>query len=126
MSSLPKVILMDVDGVLVRPPKLYSHVHAEQHSIEADQIDRKDFELSFACLRWKGADPATCDEKGFIIDQTIIVDTNPPSPSHWIAKMEKELAGGAALDVAESPYKLARLVRGAAGKATQFLPNTVI
>lgn len=58
--------------------------------IEADQIERKDFELSFACLRWKGSDPATCDDKGFIIDRSIIVDTNPPSPSHWIAKLEQE------------------------------------
>ena len=31
------------------------------------------------------------------------------------------MAGGATLDTAESPYKLARLTRGAAGKADQFL-----
>ena len=40
-----------------------------------------------------------------------------------IAKIEKELVGGKALEVAESPYKLARSVRGAAGKATQFLDH---
>ncbi len=38
-----------------------------------------------------------------------------------IAKMEKALTEGASLDTAESPYQLARLVRGSAGKATQFL-----
>jgi hypothetical protein len=38
-----------------------------------------------------------------------------------IAKMEKALTDGASLDAAESPYTLARLTRGAAGKATQFL-----
>lgn len=58
--------------------------------VEADQIDQKDFALSFACLRWKGADPETCNEKGFIIDSGMILDTNPPSPTHWIAKMEQE------------------------------------
>ena len=41
-----------------------------------------------------------------------------------LAKIEKELVGGKALEVAESPYKLARLVRGAAGKATQFLDHS--
>jgi hypothetical protein len=38
-----------------------------------------------------------------------------------IAKMEKALAAGESLSTAESPYQLARLVRGSAGKATQFL-----
>jgi hypothetical protein len=38
-----------------------------------------------------------------------------------IASIEKKLAGGADLATAESPYKLARLTRGSAGKATQFL-----
>lgn len=40
-----------------------------------------------------------------------------------VAKIEKALAQGGALPVAESPYHLARLVRGAAGKATQFLDH---
>lgn len=60
--------------------------------VEADQIVRRQFDLSLACLRWKGADPATCDEKGFIRDRCVVLDTNPPSPSHWIAKMEEEEA----------------------------------
>jgi conjugative element/phage-associated large polyvalent protein len=38
-----------------------------------------------------------------------------------IAKIEKALNEGQPLGTAESPYQLARLVRGAAGKATQFL-----
>jgi hypothetical protein len=58
--------------------------------IEADQIDEASYNLSLACLRWKGSDPDTCDDKGFIIDKGAILDTNPPSPSHWIAKLEEE------------------------------------
>lgn len=58
--------------------------------VEADQIVRRQFELSLACLRWKGADPETCDEKGYIKDRCVVLDTNPPSPHHWIAEMEKE------------------------------------
>jgi len=60
--------------------------------VEGDQIERKAFDLSFACLRWKGADPSTCDRLGFIKDRSIILDTNPPGPEHWIAKMEGEEA----------------------------------
>ncbi|MDH5578265.1 MAG: hypothetical protein OEZ09_07370 [Betaproteobacteria bacterium] len=37
--------------------------------------------------------------------------------------VEQALTKGERLDVAESPYHLARLVRGAAGKATQFLDH---
>lgn len=58
--------------------------------VEADQLSREDLELGTACLRWKGADPETCDAKGFIIDAGIILDTNPPSPRHWIAKLEAD------------------------------------
>jgi hypothetical protein len=58
--------------------------------VEADQIVRRQFELSLACLRWKGTDPTTCDEKGFIKDRCVVLDSNPPSPSHWIAEMEEE------------------------------------
>jgi hypothetical protein len=52
--------------------------------IEADLMDREDFELTVPCLRWKNAFGQNIPDKG------IIVDTNPPSPHHWIAKMEKE------------------------------------
>ena len=58
--------------------------------IEADQFDREDVDLALACLRWKGADPADCDERGFLREQGLILDTNPPSPRHWIAKWEEE------------------------------------
>lgn len=58
--------------------------------VEADQIARWQFDLSLACLRWKGTDPATCDEKGFIKDRCVVLDTNPPGPEHWIAKLEAE------------------------------------
>ena len=57
--------------------------------IEADQIAEKDFQLGLACLRWKGSDPATCDDNGFIINTGVIVDTNPPGTQHWIAKIEE-------------------------------------
>lgn len=60
--------------------------------VEADQLEKEDLDLGVACLRWKGADPATCDEKGFIRDTCVILDTNPPSPRHWIAQMERDSA----------------------------------
>lgn len=40
-----------------------------------------------------------------------------------LAKIEEQLAAGKDLTTAESPYDLARLVRGAAGKAQQFLDH---
>lgn len=58
--------------------------------VEGDQIAKDDFMLSFACLRWKGADPKTCNENGFIEDRGIILDANPPAPDHWIAQLEEE------------------------------------
>lgn len=61
--------------------------------VEADQLSKEDLDLGVACLRWKGSDPASCDEKGFIRDTCVILDTNPPSPRHWIAKMEDESKG---------------------------------
>lgn len=60
--------------------------------IEADQMEHQDFMLSLACLRWKGADPETCDENGFILDTGVVLDTNPPGPDHWIAKLEEQEA----------------------------------
>ena len=41
-----------------------------------------------------------------------------------IAKIEKAMSEGVPLVTAESPYRLARLVRGAAGKAEQFLEHS--
>lgn len=61
--------------------------------VEADQLSQEDLDLGVACLRWKGADPDTCDERGFIRDTGVILDTNPPSPKHWIAKMEENSKG---------------------------------
>lgn len=58
--------------------------------VEADQLDKDDLDLGVACLRWKGADPETCDENGFIIDTGVILDTNPPGTQHWIAIMEED------------------------------------
>lgn len=57
--------------------------------IEADQIIERQYALGLACLRWKGADASRCDEKGFIRDRCVVLDTNPPSPNHWIAEFEK-------------------------------------
>lgn len=57
--------------------------------IEADQIVERQYALALACLRWKGADVSRCDEKGFIKDRCVVLDTNPPSPSHWIAEFEE-------------------------------------
>lgn len=58
--------------------------------VEADQLSRNDLDLASACLRWKGVDPSTCDANGFIIESGIILDSNPPSPRHWIAEYEEE------------------------------------
>jgi Terminase large subunit, T4likevirus-type, N-terminal len=61
--------------------------------IEADQLSRDDLRLGTACIRWKGSDPATCDSLGYIRDSGVILDSNPPSKKHWIAKYEYENAG---------------------------------
>ena len=60
--------------------------------VEADQLDREDLDLGVACLRWKGADKETCDDRGFIRDTCVILDSNPPSPRHWIAELEENAA----------------------------------
>jgi PBSX family phage terminase large subunit len=52
--------------------------------VEADQLAREDLDMALFCLRWKGADGE------YIKDACCILDTNPPPPSHWIAKMEEE------------------------------------
>lgn len=52
--------------------------------IEGDQMERSDFDLATACLRWKAADGKLPSDAG------IILETNPPSPQHWIAKLEEE------------------------------------
>lgn len=57
--------------------------------VEADQVLEKQFNLSLACLRQKGVDPDTCDERGFIKDRCVVLDSNPPAESHWIAEFEK-------------------------------------
>lgn len=60
--------------------------------VEADQVAEKQFQLALACLRWKGTNPETCDDKGFIKDKCVVLDTNPPSEQHWIAEFEKRQA----------------------------------
>lgn len=57
--------------------------------IEADQIVERQYQLALACLRWKGSDADKCDDKGFIKDRCVVLDSNPPSPSHWIAQFEE-------------------------------------
>lgn len=61
--------------------------------VEADQLQEQDMDLGVACLRWKDAYGDSPVE-----DYVLILDTNPPSPQHWIAKMEgrieKEVKAG--------------------------------
>lgn len=54
--------------------------------IEADLLQESDLDLARGCLRWRDA------YGNFIDDYSIILDTNPPSPRHWIAKLEKKKA----------------------------------
>jgi len=65
--------------------------------VEADQLEQEDLDLGVATLRWKGADPTTCDAKGFIRDTGVILDTNPPGTKHWIARLEEESKGDPAV-----------------------------
>lgn len=60
--------------------------------VEADQFDREDVDMAVACLRWKSPDPEVCDDRGYVRDMSLILDTNPPSPQHWIAQWERESA----------------------------------
>jgi len=55
--------------------------------IEADLMQRTDLDMGMACMRWKGPDGK------YIEDTCIIIDTNPPSPRHWIAELEEETLG---------------------------------
>jgi hypothetical protein len=57
--------------------------------VEADQFERPDVDMAVACLRWKSPDPSVCDSKGFIREQGIILDTNPPGKRHWIATIRQ-------------------------------------
>ncbi len=51
--------------------------------VEADQLAKEDLDMALFCLRWKNA-------RGEHIDDTCcILDTNPPSPTHWIAMFEE-------------------------------------
>lgn len=52
--------------------------------IEADLMELGDFQLLLPCLRWKNAYGEFITE-----DAGVIIDTNPPSPRHWIAKLEE-------------------------------------
>jgi len=55
--------------------------------VEADQLLREDWEMALFCLRWKNA------EGQHIQDTCCILDTNPPSPRHWIAELEERSKG---------------------------------
>ncbi len=56
--------------------------------VEADLMEERDVDLGIGCLRWKDAygDP--------IDDYSIILDTNPPNPDHWIADLERKHKDG--------------------------------
>jgi len=61
--------------------------------VEADQFDREDVDMAVACLRWKSPDRSMCNDRGYISGMGMILDTNPPSPRHWIAHWEEEAKG---------------------------------
>ncbi len=58
--------------------------------VEADEFVPEDMDYAVACLRWKGADPETCNAQGYIKDTCLILDSNPPGTKHWIALKEAE------------------------------------
>jgi Terminase large subunit, T4likevirus-type, N-terminal len=62
--------------------------------IEADLLQESDLDLAIPCLRWKDA------HGEYIPDYSIILDTNPPGPRHWIAKLEKQ-----ALESGDTSYQ---------------------
>lgn len=51
--------------------------------VEADQLAKEDWEMALFCLRWKDA------HGEHITDTCCVLDTNPPSPRHWIAQLEE-------------------------------------
>lgn len=59
--NLPKVILFDVDGVLLLPPKLFSHVYAEKRG-----LDPQSLEPFFASPEFKNASIGKADLKDAI------------------------------------------------------------
>lgn len=67
--------------------------------VEADQFDREDVDLAMACLRWRSPDRTMCDERGYISGMGLILDSNPPSPRHWIAAWEDEARGYTGTDL---------------------------
>ncbi|MDR1190310.1 MAG: phage terminase large subunit [Verrucomicrobiales bacterium] len=56
--------------------------------VEADQLTRDNFDMALMCLRLKDAHGREHP------DYCAIVDTNPPDPDHWIAKLEQATADG--------------------------------
>lgn len=51
--------------------------------VEADQLSEEDLKMALFCLRWPDA------HGKHIPDTCCILDSNPPSPRHWIALMEE-------------------------------------
>lgn len=51
--------------------------------IEADLLQESDLDLALPCLRHKDF------YNNYIPDYSVVLDTNPPSPRHWIAKLER-------------------------------------
>ena len=52
--------------------------------VEADQLEKADWDMGVQCLRWKDAFGREISDYGCILD------TNPPSPRHWIAAAEED------------------------------------
>lgn len=59
--------------------------------VEADQLAKEDLDMALFCLRWKNARGED------IVDTCCILDTNPPSPRHWIAKFDEASQNDAAV-----------------------------
>lgn len=75
-------------SVLIAENKLRGFECSKMWLVEADMIAENEFKMACQCLRWKGYDG------DWILGGGVMVETNPPSPRHWIAKLEGEALEG--------------------------------
>jgi hypothetical protein len=78
-----KIIFRGLNHPTIAGSKLRSFECSMVIFVEADQLTREDFNMAILCLRLKDAHGRSHP------DYNSIVDTNPPAPDHWIARLEE-------------------------------------